>query len=246
MNKSGKMVAIWGSGNVGKTTTSIKLALALAKKQKESIILLTDINAPDLKCILPGSKELKSMGEIWNMPNLDETALYEKCVVTPSESICMMGYAPGENAFSYSDSTKENVFRVYEEMRTIVDYVIIDCVSNLAYNMPTAVALEIADYVVRIGEATTKSFSFFDSNLPLLVDSRYGKENHIRVLSKVTSEQPVEVAVNYLGCDLKLPDVKEIKKQGMEGTLFDKLSGKDGTAYDAGIQKIASLVCQEV
>lgn len=241
-SKNGKMIAVWGSRDAGKTTVSVKLALNLAKQQKESLVVLTDVNAPDMKCILPVSKELKSMGNVWVMPDVDEATIYNSCVVTPSEYICVMGYTPGENAFSYSDSTKENVFKVYEEMRSIVDYVIVDCVPNLAYNMLTAVALETADNVVRIGEATTKSFSFFDSNVPLIVDNRYEKENHIRVLAKTKTTQPVEIASNRIGNDIELPYSEEVALQMMEGKLFTTCSD---SVYNAGIDKIVSLLEKE-
>lgn len=243
MSKSGKMIAVWGSRDSGKTMLSVKLALELAKKQMESLIVLTDINAPDLKCILPFTKDLKSMGSIWTLPEIDETAIYNACMVTPSEYICLMGYTSGENAFSYSDSTKDNVYKVYEEMKNMVDYVIVDCVPNLAYNMLTAVALETSDKVIRLGEADIKSFSFFDSNLPLLRDNRYGKENHLRVTGKVISNQANDVATNYLGCDVELPYTEELKLQMMEGKVFHAVSD---VGYNAGVKKIAERIIEGV
>lgn len=238
-SKSGKMIAIWGSSGAGKTTLSIKLAMELSKKQLESLVILTDINAPDLKVILPFEKDLKSMGYLWTRQDVDENDIYNACTTTKSEYICLMGYTQGENAFSYSDSTKDNVFKVYEEMKSIVDYIIVDCVPNLAYNMLTAVALETADHVIRMGEAKAKSFSFFDSNLPLLIDSRYEKESHIRILGKVKSEQSIEVAKNYLGCDLQLPYIDSVEKQMMEGKLFSPLND---SSYDAGVRQIVERI----
>lgn len=242
-SKNGKLVAVWGSQGVGKTSLSVKLALELAKKQLETLIILTDINAPDLKVIMNDEKELKSMGPLWTKQDVDENDIYNACVVTKSEYICLMGYMPGENAFSYSDSTKDNVFKIYEEMKSIVDYVIVDCVPNLAYNLLTMVALETADCVVRMGEAKTKSFSFFDSNLPLIVDGRFEKESHIRILGKVKSEQAVEVAENYLGCDIKLPYSESLEKQMMEGKLFSAINDKN---YDTGIKKVVERIEKEV
>ncbi|SES65236.1 AAA family ATPase [[Clostridium] polysaccharolyticum] len=241
-SKNGKLVAVWGSSGAGKTTFAINLALALAKKQLESLVILTDINAPDLKVLLPFEKDLKSMGYLWTRQDADKTDIYNACVVTKSEYICLMGYTKGENAFSYSDYTKDNVFRIYEEMRTMADYVIVDCVPNLAYNMLTTVALETADCVVRMGEAKKKSFSFFDSSLPLLADSRYEREKHIRLLSKVKSDMPIEIAKKYLGCDLELPYIEEAQKQMMEGML---LSGIKDPCYVAVIKEIAERIEKE-
>lgn len=239
-NKNGKIVAVWGSGGVGKTTLSVKLALEFAKMQRESLIILTDVNAPDMKVILPFEEELKSMGQIW-MQDVDEDDIYNVCVTTKSEYICLMGYTQGENAFTYSDCTKENVYKVFEEAKSIVDYVIVDCVPNLAYNMHTAVALETADYIIRMGEATRKSFSFFDSNMQLLADGRYSKE-HIRVLGKVKSEQAVEVAKNYLGCTIELPYSESINAQFMEGKLFSPVSD---AKYEEGLKRIVEQIKKE-
>lgn len=242
MNKTGKMVAVWGSSGSGKTTFSINLALELAKKQIESLVILTDINAPDLKVILPFEKDLKSMGYLWTRQDVDKTDIYNACVITKSEYICLMGYTKGENAFSYSDYTKENVFRIYEEMRTMVDYVIVDCVPNLAYNMLTTVALETADSVVRMGEAKKKSFSFFDSNLPLLADSRFEKDKHIRILAKTKNDMPVEAAEKYLGSELKLPYVSEAQKQMMEGKLLSRI--KD-MGYAGTVKEVVERIVKE-
>lgn len=241
-SKNGKLIAVWGSRDSGKTTLSVKLANELAKKQMESLIVLTDVNVPNLKCILPFEKEIKSMGNVWITQDADENAIYNACMVTPSEYICLMGYAPGENAFSYSDSTKNNVFKIYEEMKTMVDYVIVDCVPNLAYNMLTAVALEVADKVIRLGEADVQSFSFFDSSLALLKDPRFEAEEHIKVLGKVRSTQPVEAAASYLGCDVELPYVEEFKQQMMEGKLFDSVSSPQ---YNAGVTKLLDHLLKE-
>lgn len=85
----------------------------------------------------------------------------------------------------------------------------------------------MADKVIRTGEATPKSFSFFDFNLPLLLDSRYKSNQLFKVLSKTKSSQAREVATNkFGGIDTELPYVEEIERQMLEGELFSMVNSK--------------------
>lgn len=217
---NGKMIAVWGSGGSGKTTAAVKLAALLAEKKKEVILVLTDIIAPDMSVLLPFAKDTRSMGHIWALPSNTDTIL-KALVTTKSDYIGILGYKNGENVFSHPDYSKENIMDIYTKLKTMADYIIVDCVPEFAYNVLTTVALELADQVIRIGEATTKSFSFFDANLPLLTDSRYKAEQHIRVLSKVKSIQAKEAALSHYGGVLvELPYTEELETQMLEGELF--------------------------
>ncbi len=223
---NGKMIAVWGSGGSGKTTTAVKLAALLAEKKKEVILVLTDIIAPDLSVLLPFAKDMRSMGHIWALPCNTDTIL-KSLVTTKSDYIGILGYKNGENVFSHPDYAKENILDIYTKLKTMADYIIVDCVPEFAYNVLTTVALELADSVIRLGEATTKSFSFFDANLPLLTDSRYKVEQHIRVLTKVKSNQAKEAALSHYGGVLvELPFTEELETQILEGELFTLSSSK--------------------
>lgn len=242
---NGMMIAVWGNGGSGKTTTAIKLATELANQKKEVIVVLTDNTAPDMQLLLPYEKEKKTMGYLWSTPNCNSENIYSACVVTKSDYLCLLGYLPGENVFSFPDYTKESIVKIYMELRSIADYVIVDCASEFVYNVLTTVALEMADKVIRLGEATSKAFSFFDSNLPLLSDSRYKKEEHIRVLSKVKSYQPREVAIGKLGMDIELPFAQELELQMIEGELFHTVLNKNFTDYYSSLKKLVQLVVNE-
>lgn len=243
---NGSMIAVWGSGDSGKTTMAVKLASMLADMKKEVIVVMSDISAPDMKVILPHEKDTRSMGEIWSMPECSVDDIYKSCVVTKSDYICLLGYQNGENVFSNPDYTKENIMNVLMMLKSMVDYVIVDCVSEFAYNVLTTVALELADHVIRLGEATPKSFSFFDANLALLMDSRYKRDQHIKILSKVKSYQAREAAISHFGgVQMVLPFIEEIEYQMLAGDLFNIEINKSNRAYYSGLNKIIQMITKE-
>ncbi|BCN29531.1 AAA family ATPase [Anaeromicropila herbilytica] len=239
---NGVMIAVWGNQGSGKTTMSAKLALELVNQKKEVLLILTDTAAPDMKILFPFQKEFQTMGHLWTTPNCRASQIYKVCIPTRFRELGVLGYKPGENIFSFPDYTKESIVRVYMELKNMVDYIIVDCVSEFGYNVLTTVALEMSDYVIRLGEATPKAFSFFDSNLPLLSDSRYQKENHIRVLSKIKSYQAKDVAVSKYGMDAELPYLEEIELQMLEGRLLENDSSKSCLNYKNGIERIMQMI----
>ena len=62
VSKNGRIVAVWGSTGSGKTTLSSQLALGLAEKKKDVIIVYTDIITPVIPVLMPELKEQKTMG----------------------------------------------------------------------------------------------------------------------------------------------------------------------------------------
>lgn len=239
---NGKVVAVWGNSGSGKTTTSLKLALKLADEKKNVIVIFTDIIAPDAKIINPFEKDLSSIGNLWTTPNCSKEQIYKALITTKSKYICFLGYKHGENIFSHSDYTKENILDVFMKIKTMADYVIIDCVSQFAYDTISTVALEISDTVICLGEATPKAFSFFDSNLDLLLDSRFKREEHIRVLSKIKSYQARDIMLNRIGnVNIEIPYTDEIEMQMLEGKLLDTGVSKYYKNYDLAISRLVNM-----
>jgi MinD-like ATPase involved in chromosome partitioning or flagellar assembly len=243
---NGKIIAVWGSGNSGKTTTAVKLATKLAGMKKDVLIVLTDIAAPDINVLLPFEKDTSSMGDIWSTPDCNIDDIYNSCVVTEWDNICILGYKTGENVFSYPEYTKENITRTFLFLKGLVDYVIVDCISSFAYNVLSTVALEIANKVIRLGEATPKSFAFFQSNLPLLTDSRYRTTQHIKVLSKTKDFYAKETATNIMGgIDAELPYVEEIEFQMLTGELLTDVKEKSMKSFQLGIDTLIKRIDEE-
>lgn len=243
---NGKIVAVWGNSGSGKTTTSLKLALKLADEKKNVIVIFTDIIAPDIKIINPFEKDLGSMGNLWSTPNCSKDLIYKALITTKSKYICFLGYKHGENIFSHSDYTKENILDVIMKIKTMADYVIIDCTSQFAHDTISTVALEISDTVICLGEATPKAFSFFDSNLDLLLDSRFKREEHIRVLSKIKTYQARDIMLNRIGnIKIEIPYIDEIEMQMLEGKLLDNGISKDYKKYDFAVSNLINSFNKE-
>ncbi|MBR3772700.1 MAG: AAA family ATPase [Clostridium sp.] len=240
-SKEGKIIAVWGSVGSGKTTLSSQLALALAEKNKEVLVVYTDNITPVVPVLIPSQKEQISMGALWSNPECSSDTILKSCVFTSSKHVCVLGYKGTEDAFSYPDYIKENVYRILMEMKALADYVIVDCVSYAVYNILSTVALEIADNVLRVGEASLKSFSFFDSNLAMFTDSRYQTDEHIRILSKIKSFQPKELAKARLSTSYELPYEFDIECSMLEGTL---LSRRIGGVYGEQMNKIRTALME--
>lgn len=243
---NGKVIAVWGNSQVGKTTFSIKLACELAERKKNVIVICTDIVAPDIGIILPFSKNEKSMGSIWTNPETDEDMISEQCVITKTAYICLLGYKHGENVFSFVGYTKKDIVGHIRTLRGMADYIIVDCTSDFATSTLTIVALEIADNVVRLCGADLKALSFFDSNLSMLADSRFRMEEHIKVLSKCKSFYARDVAVNKYGKVEYSYDYNELlEKQMLEGNLFEKVKDKSMESNNATVRKVINDITGE-
>jgi len=242
MNK-GIMIAVCGSKGCGKTTTSVKLAVKLAELKKEVILVLTDITAPDINVLLPAEKNINSMGNIWAIPDCSVDVINKACTTTKSNYIGILSYKNGENIFSNPDYTKENIMDIFMKIKNMADYVIVDCVDAFAYNVLSTVALELSDKVIRMGEPTLKSFSYFDSNMKLLMDSRYKSSQHFKVLSKIKSYQAKDIAVSHLGeIQAELPYVEALEKEMLEGELFSLSDTKPMKSYYAGLQFLMDYI----
>lgn len=240
-SKNGKIIAVWGSVGSGKTTLSSQLALALAEKKREVLVVYTDIITPVVPVLIPSQKEQISMGALWSDPESSVESILKACVFTSYKHVCVLGYKGTEDVFSYPDYIKENVYRILMEMKELADYVIVDCVSYAVYNILSTVALESADSVLRVGEASLKSFSFFDSNLAMFTDSRYRTDEHIRILSKIKSFQPKELASARLSTSYELPYELDIECSMLAGTL---LSSRIGGVYGEQIDKIRTVLME--
>ena len=71
------LLAVWGSPSSGKTTVAVKLAKYIAEQKKNVVLVLCDMVAPMLPCILPAS-ELeceRSLGTILGSTHVTETIL---------------------------------------------------------------------------------------------------------------------------------------------------------------------------
>ncbi len=212
------IIAVWGSPGSGKSILSTRMAINLSKEKAKILIIYTESMAVDIAWIYPNEKNFVSMGDIWQKDiDIDEIYGY-LMAVKGYNNLAYLSYKPGENLFSYPVFTKFNVLQRLNELQKIFDYIIIDCVSDISGNMLTAVSLEMADIVFRLAGTGVKDCFFFDSNLKLLLDSRFNLNRHITVLSNTKYYEPSEVyRMKYENLRYEFAFDEKLYKRVLEG-----------------------------
>lgn len=243
-----KIIALWGNPDAGKTTVSIKLAKELSTKKKNVIVVFCDVLSPSIMTILPCAKEEnKSLGSILSAPEITQEDILSKCITLEKNPyISLLGYSQGENIFTYASYSKERAVDFLILLRHLADYVIIDCSSVFAYDTLSAVALEMADNVVRLCSSNLKAISYFASYLPLLADRRFNVDKHIKVLSKVKEKEPKDQIIEmYRGVRYELTYTEEIENQFLSASLFNQLKDKNSLEYENTIRALSNYLIDE-
>lgn len=235
-----QILAIWGSPSCGKTAASIKLAKELSNKKKNVIVVLCDILCPSLPVLLPlRDNGGKSLGLLLGSCEVTQEKILTSCVTLGNEYICLLGYEKGENAFTNAAYTKEKAVDLLVLLRHLADFIIIDCSSNIAFDILSAAALEAADKVLRFGSCDLKGVTYFYSQLPMLSDRKFNSGRHIKVLSNVKAYEPKAVIKEfYKGVGFELPYTAEVTEQYLSGGLFECMKSKEGKAFEKVIGEI--------
>lgn len=247
MNEN-QILAVWGNPSSGKTTTSIKIAKELSEREKNVIVVFCDVLCPTAMTILPHiDLENKSLGRLLSVPSITQADILSECItLDKNEYLSFLGYSQGENIFTYAEYSKERAMDLLILLRHLADYVIWDCSSNFASDVLSAVALEMADKVIRLKSVNLKAVSYFDSYLPLLADRRFNVEKHIKVLSNGKDNEPKEqIKEKYHGIKYELPHVEEITEQFLSGELLSDLKSKEKEEYNRSLNELIALIFDE-
>ena len=174
----------------GKTTFATKLALCIYESYSSTVLeLLCQNETPALPVLFPNRKadELFSVGVPLSKTDITQGDVIESIVtVKQKQNLGFLGYKDGENKYTYPkyDDNKAKAF--LSVLKSLADFVIVDCSSELADL--SAAAVKAADIVIRLTAPDLKSMSFFASQLPLYGDSSFKTEQHIVGLNITENE----------------------------------------------------------
>lgn len=242
-----KIIAVWGSSGSGKSMFCCILAKSLTQNKKKAIIINADLSTPMLPVWLPDQiiETGVSVGQVLSSPEIDTTLVASKVTVLKSYPfIGLMGFAAGENPLSYPEIKYDTVRTLVAAAAKLVDYVILDCSSNMT-NFFTPAAIESADTVVRILTPDLKGVNYLKAHQPLLIDARFKYHEHLTLAGMARPFHALDEMGHLIGgFDGLLPYGKEIDRCSTEGNIFGAI-GYCNPKYTASLKKVLEVVQDE-
>ncbi len=231
----GKLIAVWGAPNSGKTAFSVKLAEALYNRSRGKcavIVVFTDIVTPTLPVVFPNfrSEDVYSIGSVLSKPDFFADDVVSNIVMTKERmNLGFMGYKDGENLHSYPEYTEAKAKYLYDVLVGVADYVIVDCMSMPDGNYLTQVALENADQTVRLSTPDLKCISFQMSQMKFFASRGYLKDTDVAVMNIPRQElnlaaTDARVHLGKIACTI--PYCPNLVEQYMEGVLYEPMKDK--------------------
>lgn len=165
-DKIGKLIAVWGAPHSGKTTFAAALGTAIADTYASAtvIVLHSDIEAPMLSVLFPNAKSgsLGSVGIPLSANELDTEQILANCTETKARpTLAVMGYRDGDTRLTYPRYGKERAVELFEKLKSLADFVIVDCMSNPNESLLSLAALETARQTVRLCTPELPSISWY-------------------------------------------------------------------------------------
>lgn len=240
-----KVIAIWGAPNSGKTTFATKLARAIYDEYQATVVVVyTDNETPTLPVVFPNYKkeDICSVGAALAKTDIDRFDVVRQMVtVKDKQNFCFLGFACGENKYTYPTFDATKVRSLYSVLASLADYVIVDCTSSLK-NPLAKVAVREADTVIRLSAPTLKSVSYLASQLPLYADPMFRLGEHIQGICVTEADlyMPIEEAKAQLqDVRFTIPYSRAVKQQMIDGNLYETVNDKKFNAkFKAIVEKI--------
>jgi len=227
-----RIIAIWGCPDSGKTTFAAKLAKSIHDEYGAKVLcVFADSATPTLPVLFPNKKasHINSIGSVLSRPEITREAVLKSIVTTKeARNIGFAGYADGENRYSYPEYSEDKAAAFYDTAASLADFIIVDCGNKLT-GLLAYTAIHKAANIFKLCKPDLKAISFFSSQSPLYGDAKYRMEEHTTVLNVKEQDlyMPVEEAAQHFKCGkLIIPYAPEIKRQGMNGQFFDKVSNR--------------------
>ena len=241
-----QMLAVWGSPGSGKTTMAVKLAVCLASQRRDVALLLCDMNTPMLPCICPPGdlEEEHSLGSILAAAHVSESLVRHNCITHKRfRHLTIIGMRKGENEYTYPPYERTQAEELLKCLRSIANYIIVDCSSHIANDILSAISLMEADAVLRLVNCDLKSISYLSSQLPLLRENKWDADKQYKVASNVRPNEASGHIEEVLGSvAFQIPHSEEVAAQVLEGNLMKVLGLKESK----GFRKVLDGIVKEV
>ena len=241
-----KIITVYGSAGSGKSVFCTVLAKSLTQKKQKVIILSNDVVSPMLPIWMPmqAIEPSQSIGTAFAAVNIDSAVLASKVILPKSYPfIGFLGYTASDTPPSYPQLQYEQVVRTIKTAGSLVDYLIIDCTSDIK-NLVAPAGIELADTCIRIVTPDLKGFEYITAHNPILVDIKFRLQEHITLAGMARPYHPIEEMGHQIGgagfFDV-LPYQKEIDRSVINGDLLNA-NRYCGKQYEHTVERIREVV----
>ena len=238
-----KLIAVCGSPGCGKTSVALKIAQELYVLTKRAPVLFfsADLQVPSLGYIFPHRKasDLYSIGEVLEQTDVYREDVLKHTVTTKQkEGLGYLGFKAGENKYSYPRPTEDKVRQLLRCMRSLAEYVVVDCSSDRS-DLISAMARNEADSVIQVISPNLKAMCYYASNADQFESVSNSTVKVLNIQEKDVFLPTREIKGHFKGIAHTLPYCPEIKQQAITGTLSDMVSDR---AYRTAVKEIARAV----
>lgn len=222
-----KIITVWGNPGCGKSMFCCILAKVLTAGKQKALIINADSSTPMLPVWMPERilETNASIGNVLTGLEINNALIAERVVILKEYPfIGVMGYAAGENPFSYPELKYDKIKLFIAETAKLVDYIILDCSSNML-NFFTPTAIEAADLVIRIVTPDLRGLNYLRAHKPLLTDEKFHYDSHLTLAGLARPFHAIDEMDHLIGgFDGLLPYAKEIERCGTSGQMFKALA----------------------
>lgn len=242
----GKLIAVCGSPNSGKTTLSLKIAKSIYDNNKGHTVIYVspDVTVPTLGYVFPNSKDenMYSIGVALDKTDIFEEDIIKQFVTTKTmKDFAILGFKLCENRYSYPDPTEDKICQLFSSLREIADFTVIDCTSDES-DLISNIAKRDCDIAVQVYNPDIKSMVFYASciNQFLMIEGKA-----VKVLNTLDNDLylPMDEVQKRCGdIPYVIPYSRAIKQQMITGTLIEKVHD---AKYLSVIDTIAKAVISD-
>lgn len=229
-----------GCSGTGKSTFSVSLAQAIAQANPRSTILLINysVDVP-MHAVWETNRDVPrtySLGYLFENQEISQKTLTKSIVTLESNrNIGTLSFCLGDSPLSYKDIEYKQVIQMLKAAEQLVDYVIVDCGSNMLKE-ETAASIEMANCLNVFltpdpnGVVYYKTFKLmYGSNAKFLVD------NTNYLLAPCRTFHATKELKSALGINAyEIPYNTEIAVKNCEGNIFG--------VYKASPRKYKSII----